>query len=156
MPSAEPGRVMSLGTTGRRWLSNGVTLARRSSAAVAAWTPRTSPVCEVAFFAPVNPDGQPLASAMTDIYVDADACPVKDEVYRVAQRYALKVVLVSNKWLRAPREEWLELVVVGQELDAAERKSLRDTVNDAWKEVYHQLGRKLALRDGLFQRRFMG
>lgn len=57
---------------------------------------------------------------MTDIFVDADACPVKDEVYRVAERYELKVVLVSNKWLRAPREEWLELVVVGQELDAAD------------------------------------
>jgi uncharacterized protein YaiI (UPF0178 family) len=57
---------------------------------------------------------------MTDIFVDADACPVKDEVYRVAQRYGLKVVLVSNTWLRAPNEEWLELVVVGAELDAAD------------------------------------
>jgi uncharacterized protein YaiI (UPF0178 family) len=59
-------------------------------------------------------------SAMTDIYIDADACPVKDEIYRVAQRYGLKVVLVSNSWLRAPNEEWLELVVVGAELDAAD------------------------------------
>ena len=57
---------------------------------------------------------------MTDIFVDADACPVKDEVYRVAQRYGLKVVLVSNTWLRAPNEEWLELVVVGAELDDAD------------------------------------
>jgi hypothetical protein len=57
---------------------------------------------------------------MTDIYIDADACPVKDEVYRVAQRYELKVVLVSNSWLRAPNEEWLELVVVGAELDDAD------------------------------------
>ena len=57
---------------------------------------------------------------MTDIYVDADACPVKDEVYRVAQRYGLKVLLVSNTWLRAPNEDWLEVVVVGAELDAAD------------------------------------
>ena len=57
---------------------------------------------------------------MTDIYVDADACPVKDEVYRVAQRYGLRVLLVSNAWLRAPNEEWLEVVVVGAELDAAD------------------------------------
>ncbi len=57
---------------------------------------------------------------MTEIYVDADACPVKEEVYRVAQRYELSVVLVSNAWLRAPNEEWLELVVVGAELDAAD------------------------------------
>ena len=57
---------------------------------------------------------------MTDIYVDADACPVKDEVYRVAQRYGLKVRLVSNAWLRAPNEEWVEVVVVGAELDAAD------------------------------------
>ena len=57
---------------------------------------------------------------MTDIYVDGDACPVKDEVYRVAQRYALRVLLVSNAWLRAPHEDWIELVVVGEELDAAD------------------------------------
>jgi len=57
---------------------------------------------------------------MTEIYVDADACPVKEEVYRVARRYELSVVLVSNAWLRAPNEEWLELVVVGAELDAAD------------------------------------
>ena len=57
---------------------------------------------------------------MTDIYVDADACPVKDEVYRVAERYGLSVLLVSNAWLRAPHEDWVELVVVGEELDAAD------------------------------------
>ena len=57
---------------------------------------------------------------MTDIFVDADACPVKDEIYRVAKRYGLRVVLVTNSWLRVPNEEWIELVVVGQELDAAD------------------------------------
>ena len=54
------------------------------------------------------------------IFVDADACPVKEEVYRVAQRYGIKVTLVSNAWLRAPNEEWLELVIVDGELDAAD------------------------------------
>ncbi len=57
---------------------------------------------------------------MTGIYVDADACPVKDEVYRVAERYELRVVMVSNAWLRTPNAKWLELVVVGAELDAAD------------------------------------
>jgi hypothetical protein len=46
------------------------------------------------------------------IIVDADGCPVKEEVYRVAKRYGLKVVLVANKWMRAPESAWLELVIV--------------------------------------------
>lgn len=54
------------------------------------------------------------------IFVDADACPVKDEIYRVAQRYEITVKLVSNSWLRVPREDWLELVIVDGELDAAD------------------------------------
>jgi uncharacterized protein YaiI (UPF0178 family) len=64
--------------------------------------------------------GIEVGQAMTAIFVDADACPVKDEVYRVAKRYGLKVVLASNSWLRVPNEEWVELVVVGGELDAAD------------------------------------
>jgi uncharacterized protein len=55
-----------------------------------------------------------------DIYVDADACPVKQEVYRVAQRYRLKVILVANAWMRAPLGQWLELVVVESGPDAAD------------------------------------
>ena len=39
---------------------------------------------------------------MTRIYIDADGCPVKDEVYRVAERYRLPVVLVANKRLHLP------------------------------------------------------
>ena len=35
-----------------------------------------------------------------EIYVDADACPVKEEVLRVANRHKLKVFMVSNSWLR--------------------------------------------------------
>ena len=49
---------------------------------------------------------------MLDIYVDADACPVKQEIYRVARRYDLRVILVSNSWMRTPEASWIELVVV--------------------------------------------
>ena len=57
---------------------------------------------------------------MTTLYVDADACPVKDEVYRVADRYALPVIVVSNSWIRVPREPRIELVVVEAGPDAAD------------------------------------
>jgi uncharacterized protein YaiI (UPF0178 family) len=55
-----------------------------------------------------------------EIYVDADACPVKDEVYRVAERHGLKVQVVSNRPIAVPREPWIERVVVGAGLDAAD------------------------------------
>lgn len=54
------------------------------------------------------------------IFVDADGCPVKDEVCRVAERHGLEVKLVSNTWMRAPSVAWLELVVVGDGFDAAD------------------------------------
>ena len=54
------------------------------------------------------------------IYIDADACPVKNEVYRVAKRYGLKVTLVSNSWMQTPPADWLELVVVGGKFDEAD------------------------------------
>ncbi len=57
---------------------------------------------------------------MLDIYVDADACPVKDEIYRVAQRYRLRVILVANSYMRVPGGEWVTLVVVDQGPDAAD------------------------------------
>lgn len=59
-------------------------------------------------------------SSLPLILVDADACPVKDEVYRVAKRYSLDVKLVSNAYIRAPREDWLEVVAVSGEPDAAD------------------------------------
>lgn len=52
------------------------------------------------------------------IYIDADACPVKEEVYRVARRYALPVTLVANTQQRVPDE--YTLVVVREGLDAAD------------------------------------
>lgn len=48
---------------------------------------------------------------MLVIYVDADACPVKDEVYRVAARYGLKVAVVANAHQRVPNDPLVELVV---------------------------------------------
>ena len=54
------------------------------------------------------------------IFVDADACPVKQEVYRVASRYSLDVTLVANSWMRVPNERWIALEVVGDGLDAAD------------------------------------
>lgn len=57
---------------------------------------------------------------MLHIFVDADACPVKQEVYRVATRYGLEVTLVSNSWMRTPDEKWLVLEVVDDGFDAAD------------------------------------
>ena len=48
---------------------------------------------------------------MQMIYVDADACPVKSEVYKVARRYTLRVLVVANAPLRVPNDPLLELVV---------------------------------------------
>src|SRR5688500_12957022 len=48
---------------------------------------------------------------MFTIYIDADACPVKDEVYRVARRYDFHVKVVANTPLRVPAHDGIELVV---------------------------------------------
>jgi uncharacterized protein YaiI (UPF0178 family) len=60
------------------------------------------------------------ASKPLQIYVDADACPVKNEIYRVAERHGLKVFIVSNSPIAVPREPWIERVVVGAGLDVAD------------------------------------
>ena len=57
---------------------------------------------------------------MPQIFVDADACPVKDEVYRVADRYGLTVTLVANSWMNHPRNGQVTLVVVEKENDSAD------------------------------------
>jgi uncharacterized protein YaiI (UPF0178 family) len=54
------------------------------------------------------------------IYVDADACPVKAEIYRVAERHGLKVYVVSNSYMQVPREPLIERVVVPGTPDAAD------------------------------------
>jgi uncharacterized protein YaiI (UPF0178 family) len=48
---------------------------------------------------------------MLTIYIDADSCPVKDEVYKVARRYSLKVFVVANSTMRVPTDPGIELVV---------------------------------------------
>jgi uncharacterized protein YaiI (UPF0178 family) len=54
------------------------------------------------------------------IYVDADACPVKQEVYRVAERHGLKVYVVSNSPIAVPRDPLIERVVVAAGMDVAD------------------------------------
>jgi len=54
------------------------------------------------------------------IFVDADACPVKEEVCRVANRYRLEVTLVANARMRVPDEQRIALEVVGNGFDAAD------------------------------------
>ena len=54
------------------------------------------------------------------ILVDADACPVKEEVYRVAARYRLPVTIVSNSPIRVPPDPLISRVVVGEGFDAAD------------------------------------
>ena len=57
---------------------------------------------------------------MTVLYIDADACPVKDEVYRVADRYGLEVFVVSNSWIRTPASPRVRLIVVDEGPDVAD------------------------------------
>jgi uncharacterized protein len=54
------------------------------------------------------------------IFVDADACPVKDEVYKVAWRRGVPVKVVSNSPIRVPEHELIERVVVSDAFDAAD------------------------------------
>ncbi len=54
------------------------------------------------------------------IYVDADACPVKEEIYRVARRHQIQVYVVANSPMRVPAEALIELIVVRGGFDAAD------------------------------------
>src|SRR3546814_14518677 len=76
-------------------------------------------------------------SAAPVILVDADACPVKEEVYRVAWRHAVPVKIVSNSRLRVPEHPLVERVVVSDDFDdaddwiagAADDRSIGDTAH---------------------------
>lgn len=57
---------------------------------------------------------------MLHIFIDADSCPVKKEVYRVASRYRLDVTLVANAWIRVPNDQRIALEVVADGFDAAD------------------------------------
>ena len=54
------------------------------------------------------------------IYVDADACPVKDEIYRVAGRHGLPVSVVANGFIRVPQDPLIERIAAGPGMDAAD------------------------------------
>ena len=61
-----------------------------------------------------------------NIYIDADACPVKQEIYRVAERHALKgtalkALVVSNSPVAVPRDPMIERVVVGSNMNEADK-----------------------------------
>jgi hypothetical protein len=63
--------------------------------------------------------------APISLYIDADACPVKDEVYRVAGRHllkgvALKIFVVANSFINTPRVEYIERVIVADGMDEAD------------------------------------
>ena len=57
---------------------------------------------------------------MTTIYLDADACPVKEETYRVAGRLGVSTLVVSNGWLNVPASPLIERVIVSEGLDRAD------------------------------------
>ena len=59
-------------------------------------------------------------SQTTRIYVDADACPVKDEIYRVAARHGLPVSVVAGQFIRVPQDPLIERVATGSGMDAAD------------------------------------
>jgi len=55
------------------------------------------------------------------ILVDADACPVKAEIYRVAERHDLRVIIVANSFIQIPRDQQkVERIIVSDKLDAAD------------------------------------
>src|SRR6266568_2090181 len=54
------------------------------------------------------------------IYVDADACPVKDEIYRVASRHGLPVSVVAGNFIRVPHDPLIERIAAGAGMDAAD------------------------------------
>jgi len=55
-----------------------------------------------------------------EIYIDADACPVREETYKVARRHAVPVTVVSNSFLRVPRESLITFIAVSDSFDAAD------------------------------------
>ena len=61
-----------------------------------------------------------MSTNLISIFVDADACPVKEEVERVADRHKMKTYIVSNGGIRPSQNPLLNLVVVSKESDAAD------------------------------------
>src|SRR3984885_14379714 len=65
---------------------------------------------------------QPMTPTLntTRIYVDADACPVKDEIYRAAPRHGLPVSVVAGQFIRVPQDPMIERIAAGSGMDAAD------------------------------------
>lgn len=67
---------------------------------------------------------------MLNIYIDADACPVKQEVYRVAGRFKLKTMVVANTYIRVPENPLIMAVIVDDSPDAADDWIAENTGQD--------------------------
>lgn len=61
-----------------------------------------------------------MNTKMIKIYIDADGCPVKEEIYRVAGRYSLNVLVVANKAMKIPLHPLVKMIVVKNQFDAAD------------------------------------
>ncbi|MGY3143348.1 uncharacterized protein YaiI (UPF0178 family) [Bradyrhizobium sp. USDA 3397] len=61
-----------------------------------------------------------MTETPTRIYVDADACPVKDEIYRVAIRHGVPVSVVAGNFIRVPQDPLIERIAAGSAMDAAD------------------------------------
>lgn len=61
-----------------------------------------------------------MTSSLIRIFIDADACPVKDETFKVAERHRVPVIVVSNSYLRVPANRLFSQVVVEKDPDAAD------------------------------------
>jgi uncharacterized protein len=68
----------------------------------------------------IHRSAMPANSNPTRIYVDADACPVKDEIYRVAARHGIGVSVVAGQFIRVPQDPLIERVAAGSAMDAAD------------------------------------
>src|ERR1700709_311761 len=82
-----------------------------------AWEARSRPV-PLAFYALMEYDALQMVKPPR-IYVDADACPVKDEIYRVAERHGLPVSVVAGNFIRVPQHPMIERIAAGSGMDAA-------------------------------------
>src|SRR5271163_3919665 len=85
------------------------------------------PRVRTSLLAPISPAGRNRLDRAMDsapphlrIFIDADACPVKDETHRAAARFGLRVFVVANSPIQVPRASDIERVVVGASTDAAD------------------------------------
>jgi uncharacterized protein len=72
--------------------------------------------------AALSDQSQPMTPILNTprIYIDADACPVKDEIYRVASRHKLPVSVVAGQFIRVPQDPLIERIAAGSGMDAAD------------------------------------